>query len=745
MAKFTREQLNKWNSQAGNGFKIDVQKLLFWGDKELEYIGEERADHTHFEITLSFIDEKEGEGWSAKRTGKQLLKLDVKRMIPASGNKPDDEVKMYEVDFSVYSEIIGEPQNKKMYSYMAKMSHTIDVLAILEKAEAARPIEEKPEAAPVILGESATQAEEPAQEIKDSDSVYEGASFETASGEVITITRLTDMSVDFSNSSNLYDFGTSRTVGAIINALESSNGKGVKCFYNPAPETEEPTQEEPTAKAETIEAQQEEAEAAPEEDTAEAESEPAQKAAPDMVTALKNDGIDPESAFDVAVMSGGWDALKPETSPETSPETDTAEEEPAEAETTPETSENTPTEAAPAFDMFATLAQAYITGTQAPKQEKPQEDTPDPVKEPETLTQDIERAGKTYTVKAEKNNTSFVGGELYTVTISADGETLKSETTTDHSEARRLFWEFCETWTPAAGYTDTDNNRMEEAARLALSNGNQYETSGKYAADHKMLIPVNRSENVKYIYSSTMYEYETIQPRSLDYIGFLIGQNYYTDTKPIIDKYRYDVNKKLIELIPDEHSASNAAANVDEYERKRIDSAKEYPRDSSARNLFYNGKKPELWLFGKSKDYITTDEVINYLLNPAETIDRAALAYMCEAPAHIYIQWIEYNKTLTEYNAIVNDPTREEHELLKIRNSVTDEKTLRIELVNGKEVRAEARAVKAITRNGHIDSWYILAADRGLLSKDEYNRPADIQLKDIVAIKHGGRVLYKAA
>lgn len=738
MAKFTREQLNKWNSQAGNGFKIDVQRLLFWGDKDLEYIGEERADRTHFEITLSYVDEKEGEGWMAKSTGRQLLKLDVKRMIPAISNKPGDEVKMYEVDFGVYSEIIGEPQNKKMYSYMAKMSHKIDVAFILAKAEAARPIEEKPEAKPVILDET---TEEPAPEIKDSDPIHEGASFSTASGEIITITRLTDISVDFSNSSNLYDFGTSRTVGAIINALESSNGKGVKCFYNPAPETEEPTQEEPTAEAETIEAQQEEAEAAPEEDTAEAESEPAQKAAPDMVTALKNDGIDPESAFDVAVMSGGWDALKPETSPET----DTGKEEPAETETQPETSENTLTEAAPAFDIFATLAQAYITGTQAPKQEKPQEDTSEPIKEPETLTQDIERAGKTYIVKAEKNNTSFVGGELYTVTISADGETLKSETTTDHSEARRLFWEFCETWTPAAGYTDTDNDHIEEAARLALSNGNQYEINGKYAADHKMLIPVNRSENVKYIYSSTMYEHETIQPRELDYIGFIIGNNYYANTKPIIDKYRYDVNKKLLELIPDEQSASTAAANVDEYERKRIDSAKEYPCDSSARHLFYNGEKPELWLFGKSKDYIKTDEIINYLMNPAETIERAALAYMCEAPAHIYIQWIEYNKTLTEYNAIVNDPTREEHELLKIRNSVTDEKTLRIELVNGKEVRAEARAVKAITQNGYINSWYILAADRGLLSKNEYNRPDDIRLKDIKAIKHGGRVLYKAA
>ena len=707
MAKFTREQLNKWNSQAGNGFKIDVQRLLFWGDKDLEYIGEERADRTHFEITLSYVDEKEGEGWMAKSTGRQLLKLDVKRMIPAISNNPKEEVKMYEVDFGVYSEIIGEPQNKKMYSYMAKMSHKIDVAFILAKAEAARPIEEKPEAAPVILDET---AEEPTPEIKDSDPIYEGASFSTASGEVITITRLTDMSVDFSNSSNLYDFGTSRTVGAIIDALESSNGKGVKCFYNPAPETEEPAQEE-TAK--------------------------------ELVTELKENGIDPEATFDIMCMSE--DAITEIPQPETSHEADASKEEPAETVTQPETSENTPTEAAPTFDMFATLAQAYITGTQAPKQEKPQENTPEPVKEPETLTQDIERAGKTYIVKAEKNNTSFVGGELYTVTISADGETLKSETTTDHSKARRLFWEFCETWTPAAGYTDTDNDRMEEAARLALSNGNQYETNGKYAADHKMLIPVNRSENVKYIYSSTMYEHETIQPRELNYIGFIIGKNYYTNTKPIIDKYRYDVNKKLLELIPDEQSASTAAANVDEYERKRIDSAKEYSQESEARHLFYSSKKPELWLFGKSKDYIKTDEVINYLMNPAETIERAALAYMCEAPAHIYIQWIEYNKTLTEYNAIVNDPTREEHELLKIRNSVTDEKTLRIELVNGKEVRAEARAVKAITQNGYINSWDILAADRGLLNKNEYNRPDDIRLKDIKAIKHGGRVLYKAA
>lgn len=35
MAKLTREQYNKWNSQAKNGFQLDLQYFLTWNEKTL--------------------------------------------------------------------------------------------------------------------------------------------------------------------------------------------------------------------------------------------------------------------------------------------------------------------------------------------------------------------------------------------------------------------------------------------------------------------------------------------------------------------------------------------------------------------------------------------------------------------------------------------------------------------------------------------------------------------------------------
>ena len=35
MARITREQLNRWNGQAKNGFHLDMEYFLNWGEKTL--------------------------------------------------------------------------------------------------------------------------------------------------------------------------------------------------------------------------------------------------------------------------------------------------------------------------------------------------------------------------------------------------------------------------------------------------------------------------------------------------------------------------------------------------------------------------------------------------------------------------------------------------------------------------------------------------------------------------------------
>ena len=58
MAKLTREQYNKWNAQAQNGFMLDLQYFLIWGEKTL-IKGIEQENGAIIRFKLSYIDEFE--------------------------------------------------------------------------------------------------------------------------------------------------------------------------------------------------------------------------------------------------------------------------------------------------------------------------------------------------------------------------------------------------------------------------------------------------------------------------------------------------------------------------------------------------------------------------------------------------------------------------------------------------------------------------------------------------------------
>lgn len=54
-------------------------------------------------------------------------------------------------------------------------------------------------------------------------------------------------------------------------------------------------------------------------------------------------------------------------------------------------------------------------------------------------------------------------------------------------------------------------------------------------------------------------------------------------------------------------------------------------------------------------------------------------------------------------------------------------------------------AVKSITYSGYISSWEVAASDRKHIIKHEGRHSNEILPEDIVAIRHGGRELYRAA
>lgn len=56
MAKITREQYNKWNAQAQNGFRLDLQYYVVWGEKTLVK-SIKQTDGTIIQFKLWYIPE----------------------------------------------------------------------------------------------------------------------------------------------------------------------------------------------------------------------------------------------------------------------------------------------------------------------------------------------------------------------------------------------------------------------------------------------------------------------------------------------------------------------------------------------------------------------------------------------------------------------------------------------------------------------------------------------------------------
>lgn len=294
----------------------------------------------------------------------------------------------------------------------------------------------------------------------------------------------------------------------------------------------------------------------------------------------------------------------------------------------------------------------------------------------------------------------------------------------------------------APGYHANDNERLTDEQREALEAGEVVIKGKSYS--RRAYFSANYIEGVKLVYSAYAGdERDRINPGgAADYYGFMVGADLYTDTKAIGEKMREDINARLLRLVPDEETAASMAANVSEWEAKRIEESKTWDYTREARDLFYKGGAPALVLYSNTPADIR--DMIEYIREPERVIELYALEYLSDYPENICQSWIRYNRVRAAYNAIVNDPTREEHELKRIAHAVDEQKTVRVLLECGEEVRVEALAIKGLTHNSSIYGSWIIAADRYKLN-DERGRCRDIKSTEIVRISHGNRVLYQRA
>ena len=299
------------------------------------------------------------------------------------------------------------------------------------------------------------------------------------------------------------------------------------------------------------------------------------------------------------------------------------------------------------------------------------------------------------------------------------------------------------------GYHANSNAAFSEDQRRALSAGQVAIVQDTYRWDY-FYFSAPYSESVRLVYSVNAYgeSRETIKPGpDAKYAGFLVGTDFYGDRKTMSKKFSEDINRKLLALLPTETDAAHAAAQVmhdSEYVREKIERWKEYDYTDDARRAFYEGKPPELVLFGNSNTVFSWDELIEYIQSPEKAIEAHALRYLCDKPEALYESWIRFNRLSAAYKSIIEHPEREEHKLLKISRCISEQKTVKIELANGNEVKADADAVKRICYIGKVHDFDIAAQDRKLLNRNKYGNDADILVSDIVAIRHGGKVLWSA-
>ena len=329
--------------------------------------------------------------------------------------------------------------------------------------------------------------------------------------------------------------------------------------------------------------------------------------------------------------------------------------------------------------------------------------------------------------------------------ISAEESTPEAETATEPEKTPYI-----------CGYHEESRNIFTLAEIADLLSGKRItQNSGeKYGKSRFHYIAQKYNNSVFLVYIMKEYgtasgaDPEQITPgQSFDYFGFIHKCRFYAtgENNDILRKFSEDIAHKAAELIPDEAAAEKNAAHIATYDRKDIE---QYYINGdftkAAQEHFYTGEEPEISIH-PDMSRTGNAEIIKYIMDPETVITERAREFIKTNAANIYKQYIQRNKTAEILRRIKADRSRPEHQIKRISDSITDEKTVKITLNNGQTIRAEASAIKRITSFGYIHSYDVIAADRDKLPRNEYNRAADVTPDMIRSIEHGKRILYRVA
>ena len=144
--KVTNAQIEKWNSKMGQGFRTDINRLLTWGEKQAHLMLKQEDGKTYLELTLYYepqyksVANEYGCTYNVP-TGKYIPVVNARKWI----DKGTGMLHGYGLGKTFD---VGEPCDKKMFSTLQKLTHTIDIHKYLNWAQLEP--ESNEEAKPVV-------------------------------------------------------------------------------------------------------------------------------------------------------------------------------------------------------------------------------------------------------------------------------------------------------------------------------------------------------------------------------------------------------------------------------------------------------------------------------------------------------------------------------------------------------------------------------------------------------------------
>lgn len=112
MAKVTKEQYKKWNEQLENGWFLDLQRLVIWGEKDIR-ITDKISDTEYVDYTVSFWENYENH----RSTGTFDIKLTKREW------KKSENTECYvSTGLGCSKLLVKDASTKKLYKLLVEIS-----------------------------------------------------------------------------------------------------------------------------------------------------------------------------------------------------------------------------------------------------------------------------------------------------------------------------------------------------------------------------------------------------------------------------------------------------------------------------------------------------------------------------------------------------------------------------------------------------------------------------------------------